>query len=348
MRSLWPPMEVIANKLQGGTDYPVHFLDGEEFAGTTETGNAEMPQFIRDKVRMRVASRMAQFDALPIAGQIWRFDGNQNNVAPLCVLLDRPQDEYHWQGWLVSPETDYATYQDVLLEPRDEPFDPLASMVQTWNSVTVDIRKGSRILAQLVAGRMDAIREVASGHCDKGGGARPGFVAPLMTQSGATVLAGTRIVHVDDPRRSYQELCRSTARSLQNQEGRASEEGSSVPSRRLWIQVGWSLAASIMLAQTAIIANLMRGEPEKVMPKQATEFRSAPKIHPRYAYLDVNFKPDAREIDIRKLLTRIKAIVVDGPGEFGQYRIRVLLGSDRAALESIEKSGLVDNVSTLN
>ena len=81
------------------------------------------------------------------------------------MLLDSPQDEHRWLGWLVAAETDYATDRDVLLEPVDEPFDPLAGMVQTWNPLAVDIRQGSRVLAQLSKNRLAAIREVASGRC---------------------------------------------------------------------------------------------------------------------------------------------------------------------------------------
>lgn len=217
MRNLWPSIEVIESNLIHGAVAPLHFPDREEDVTQTEALNIEMPAFLRDKIRQRVSSRMAQFDKQPTPGQIWRFDRDGEEGAPLCVLLDRSQDEHRWQGWLAAAETDYATDKDVLLEPRDEPFDPIAGMVQTWNPVNVDIRKGSRVLAQLAAVRLDAIREVASGKMTAGGGARPGFVAPIKIDSGATVLAGTRISHPDDPRRRYQSLYRSAAQTFESQ-----------------------------------------------------------------------------------------------------------------------------------
>lgn len=350
MRSLWPPIEVIARNLLGGMNEPLHFPDKEKEAegSVSDITTTEMPAFIRDKIRKRVASRIAKFDSQPKAGQILRFDGDQENLAPLCVLLGQQQDEHYWQGWLAAPETDYATHQDVLLEPQDEPFDPLAGMVQTWNKVTVDIRKGSRVLAQLIAPRLEAIREVAEGQCEDGGDARPGFVAPLKTHSGATVLAGTRITHPEDIRRRYQSLYRAAAQSLEQQHAKQTAEIISLSDRRrIWRNVGISLAASVVLAQAVIIANLMRSQPGMSVEEQinrASEYRAIPQPPANYAYLDVNFKPDAKEVDIRKLLTKLGASIVDGPNEFGLYRVRIRIETMRDAVRKIQESGLVDSV----
>lgn len=350
MRSLWPSIEVIESSLKIGVAAPLHFPDREESAEVEhdDTGSDEMPAFLRDKIRRRVSSRIAQFDTQPKAGQIWRFDGKQDNAAPLCVLLDLPQDEHRWQGWLAAAETDYATDRDVLLEPKDEPFDPLAGMVQTWNPVAVDIRNGSRVLAQLAEHRLAAIREVASGQCEPGGGARPGFVAPLKTDSGATVLAGTRITHPEDPRHRYQNLYRIAAQSLEPQQLQQTANVIPLPNRQhVWRNVGWSLAASVLLVQAAIIANLMRSQPGTTVEaqiNQASEYRAVPQAPVSYSYLEVYFKPDTREVEIRKLLTRLNASIADGPGEFGQYRIKVMAGSAQDAVSKIQASGLVDSV----
>ena len=346
MRSLWPSIEVIASKLQADTTAPLHFPDREEHAEDLSVDNDEIPVFLRDKIRQRVSSRMAQFDKRPKAGQIWRFDGKQDTAAPLSVLLDQAQDEHYWHGWLAAAETDYATDRDVLLEPQDEPFDPLAGMVQTWNTVTVDIRNGSRVLAQLAEHRLAAIREVATGQCESGGGARPGFVAPLKTNSGATVLAGTRINHPADTRRIYQNLYRIAAQTLVPQQ--ATAKIIPLPSRqRVWRNVGWSIAASVLLVQAAVIANLMRSQPGTSVEEQinqASEYRAVPQAPASYSYLEVYFKPDAREVEIRKLLTRLNASIADGPGEFGQYRIKVQAGMEQNALIKIQASGLVVEV----
>lgn len=349
MRNLWPPIEVIASNLHNKSDSPLHFPDTEAPTEKIDTGDAEMPAFIRTKIRQRIASRAAQFNTQPQAGQIWRFDDSAQNLAPLCILLDQAQDQHHWTGWLVAPETDYASNQDVLLEPQDEPFDPLASMVQTWNPVAVNVSKGARVLAQLAQPRLEAIREIALEKCEDGGGARAGFVAPLKTHRGATVLAGTRIIHPDDPRRQYQQLYRAAAQTLQQQHGLIPPNATVIPlpeKNRFMRTVGWSLAASVMLAQAAIITNLMRGQTSDVQKtplEQASEYRAAPQAPANFAYLEVYFKPDTKEVDIRKLLTQLNATIVDGPGEFGQYRVRVEIASEQSSLQKIRESNLVDS-----
>jgi hypothetical protein len=286
LRHLWPSIEVIKSNLQTEANQPQQFPEQEDVAHDSATSaNVEMPVFIRERIRKRLASREAKFDTQPKSGQIWRFDHKQENISILCVLLDKQRNEYRWLGWLAAAETDYATHLDVLLEPQDEPFDPLAGMVQTWNPVSVDIREGSRVLAQLADHRLEAIREVASGKCDEGGGARPGFIAPLKTHSGATVLSGTRITHPEDPRHDYQKLYRAAAQPLDQ-----------------------------------------------------------PELSANYTYLEVCFKPDTREIDIRKLLILLNASIVDGPSEFGQYRVKIKAGSEQSTVQAIRESSLADSV----
>lgn len=351
MRNLWPSIEVIESNLLNSAATPLQFPDQEDSAADTQEGteNIEMPAFLRDKIRKRVASRMAQFDNQPKAGQIWRFDGEEK-TAPLCVLLDQKQDEFRWQGWLVAPETDYATDKDVLLEPQDEPFDPLAGMVQTWNPLSVDIRKGNRVLALLAEYRLTAVREVAEEQFDTDSPARLGFVAPLKTRSGATVLTGTRISHPEDPRRRYQSIYRNAAQSIALKANQTQPGAKVIPlqsRKHIWRNVGWSLAASIMLAQAAIIANLLRGQPSESFNEhvnKASEYRSTLQPPANYAYLEVHFKPEAKAVDIRKLLIHLNATIVDGPGEFGQYRVRIKAGEEHDILKKIHASGLVDLV----
>lgn len=346
MRSLWPPIEVIASNLQTGSEPALHFPASTESVSDAQVDAIalEMSAFIRDKVRQRLASRAAQFDTQPKAGQIWRFDGKPDELAPLCVLIDQGLGNHHWLGWIAASETDYASNKDVLLEPQDEPFDPLGAMVQTWNPVEVDVRKAARVLAQLGPHRLEAIREVAGGKSEEGGGARAGFVAPLKTQAGVNVLSGTRITHADDPRRQYQSLYRTAARTLEQQLG--TNKVVPLPQRSdLVRKIGWAIAASVMLAQGAIITNMLQGQPGKPgLGEEAEAYRSSPVLASDEAILEVFFKPDAKAVDIRKLLTRLNANIVAGPGEFGEYRVRVKLVDRQVAADGMKASGLVDSV----
>jgi hypothetical protein len=346
MRSLWPPIEVIASNLQPGNEPALHF-HSQTGAGSESDADAvtsDMPAFILDKVRKRVASRSAKFDTYPKSGQIWRFDGHPDDLIPLCVLIDHELGNHRWSGWITAPEVDYACNKDVLLEPKDEPFDPLAAMVQTWNPVEVDIRKASRVLAELSPDRLDAIRELVSNRGEEGGGARPGFVAPLKMPSGASLLSGTRITHPEDPRNKYQALYLAAARALESQLG--TSKIIQLPKRRDTMRkAGWAIAASVILAQAVIIANVMQSPPAIVGSSEDLEYRAIPKQSDGAITIEVFFKSDVREIEIRKLLTMLNARIVDGPGDFGQYRLQVKEKTSQEAISKLISSGLTDSVS---
>jgi len=161
MNNLWPSIAVIESNVKGSTASPLHLPS--QFEADGSDGEPLIPPFIHDKIIRRVSARRADFGSIPVSGQIWRFDSNNSDHAPLCVLLDKINSAGRWHGWVVAPETDYATDQDVLLEPCDEPFDPIAAMVQTWNEIVVEISKANLVLAKLSSERMDAVREVARG-----------------------------------------------------------------------------------------------------------------------------------------------------------------------------------------
>jgi len=112
-----------------------------------------------------------------------------------------------WSGWLMSWETDYATDRDVLLEAADEPYDPLAAMVQTWNPVNIYLPATSAVLGELTADRLAAIREVAAGAAPAANEpARPGRWVQCATAGGRLVLTGTPLAAGADPRQCYRNL----------------------------------------------------------------------------------------------------------------------------------------------
>ena len=79
-----------------------------------------------------------------------------------------------------------------------------------------------------------------------------------------------------------------------------------------------------------------------IQQDQYQEYRSAPQSQSGYIYLQVIFKPDAKEIDIRKLLTKLNASIVEGPGEFGGYVVRIEQASGVSVEDQLRGSGLID------
>jgi hypothetical protein len=188
---------------------------------------AEIPLFIRDLIDRRCAVQSAQFDTQTSAGQILKIDQvkapkNQLNwqlSSPLLVLLDKPTEQSSdiWSGWIVSPDTDYADYWDVLLEPCDEPFDPSAGIIQVWNPVHLWMPQASQVIAQLSQNRLQSIRAVASEFIvteNSDEVANPGFIAPRKTLHDFTVLTGTMLGNQQDPRHQYQQLYFKVAKAI--------------------------------------------------------------------------------------------------------------------------------------
>jgi hypothetical protein len=97
-------------------------------------------------------------------------------------------------------------------------------------------------------------------------------------------------------------------------------------------------AAAIVLVQAIAIALLMsRGMPE------FAETRAVGEAQPR-TYLQVNFKPEATEREIRLALIRAGGRIVHGPGQLGDYYVAVPGERLAAARRELEASGVVETV----
>jgi hypothetical protein len=177
-----------------------------------------LPPHLAAKVRQRVATRARGLSPEPRPGLILRVDQASGPTGPLgwdlahpfAVLLSEPNEHPAvWYGWLMSWETDYASHWDLLLEEADEPYDPLAVMVQTWNPVHLYVPSAGAPLGQLSPGRLVAARNLANDlgetHPDPSG-ASSGTLVQRTTTGGHLVLTGTPLGAADDPRWRYQEL----------------------------------------------------------------------------------------------------------------------------------------------
>lgn len=185
-----------------------------------------LPPDLQALIRCRVAARQARFSPVPTPGQIVRIDEARGPhgplhwdlARPLAVLLDEPTETPNvWYGWLVTPETDYAGYWDMLLGPEDEPCDPLARMVQLWNPVHLYLPSVSRVLAELRPERLAAVRALAV-ECLIAPEPDPAQAQPgsrVRRSVGAyRVRTGTPLGGPDDPRHRYQQLYHAYAAAV--------------------------------------------------------------------------------------------------------------------------------------
>lgn len=175
-------------------------ITGDE---TAFSAPAPLPNRLAEKIRQRVAAQELNLKISPAPGLIVRIDQAIGPEGPLpwdmsrpfVALLSKPTEHPEiWYGWLMSSETDYAGHWDLLLEEADQPYDPVAAMVQTWNPVHLYSPAISASLGHLSPERLTAVRTLA---CDLGeaqpdtADAAPGTLVHRTTSAGHLVLTGS-------------------------------------------------------------------------------------------------------------------------------------------------------------
>jgi len=218
---LWPPLHLIRSQLEPAS--PVPGGEPVRMAGVDADGaaaRAAMPADLllplTELARRREALAARAFGARWTPG---RLVGVLLDGRLLGVLLDRQAPGGAWHGFLAAGEADWAGPHDVLLEPADEPFEPLFGMIQAWNPVTLMPAPQwlARVQGEVSATRLAAVRAVHDEHaaglvpdiaCE------PGRIALRTTGGGAfSVLSGTPLAP-DDERGAYQRLYRDAAARL--------------------------------------------------------------------------------------------------------------------------------------
>ena len=96
---------------------------------------------------------------------------------------------------------------------------------------------------------------------------------------------------------------------------------------------------AIIAAQTGLIFNLLgdKGESSEIRAAQTVPVKEGP-------LLKLNFVPDAKEADIRLLLMSVQGSLVGGPGQLGDYYVRVATGKEAAAAAQLRGAPIVQAV----
>jgi len=103
-------------------------------------------------------------------------------------------------------------------------------------------------------------------------------------------------------------------------------------------------ALAVVALQTAVIVQLV-GERDD----DTTEIRAIQgAVTDKGPYLKVNFKADAREADMRLLLVEVHGSLAAGPGQLGDYYVRIPEQRVAAIAERLRASGIVDDVAVVD
>jgi hypothetical protein len=355
---LWPPLSVIRNALESGAAVPEAEADdvpgvavvalpgslsgsGAEPAGMAGAVDLLMP--LAELARRREAVSRRAFPARWAPG---RLVGVVHEGRLLGVLLDRCIEGERWQGWMAAGEADWAGAFDVLLEPGDEPFEPMFGVVQAWNVITLAPSPAlcARVLGELSATRLAAVRAVHdewAAHAVLDIAPEPGRIALRGVGGAFSVLSGTPL-GPQDPRADYQGLYRNAGLQLGTAQVRGETEGE-VPSARArpqprpeggwWGSIrrwfgaeGWARPAFAVLALCVLVQNIGLLGGRDAPDEDEVRFRdvpAAPAPEPARADLVMRWKEGVRMDEADRLLQSISADVVGGPGGNGAWLLRV-------------------------
>ena len=196
-----------------------------------------LPAHLAEQIEARVAANALNLAPEPRPGLILQIDSARipsgpldwDLARPLAVLLSEPAEHPSvWYGWLMSPETDYASYWDLLLEEGDAPVDPSVAMVQVYNPVHIYCPAASRALGQLAPPRLAAVRTLAAdfllGDTTSLPETDPGMLLQRTTSEGHLIVTGTPLGDEQDPRHAYQELYIAVADYIRAMAGQALAE----------------------------------------------------------------------------------------------------------------------------
>ena len=251
-----------------------------------------IPDHIRNLIRRRVAAKSIATEPLPQPGQIVLIEKivtpRPNQIdglmqMPLYVLLDAPaQAPVVWHGWLVSAETDYASWWDFVLQEQDAPFDPEAAMVQLWNPVQIYLPMATRVVGKLSPARLQAVRALAADFATSEPPADvdpwPGRVASRSTSTGLLVTTGSPLAVGGDARARYQDLYYRAGEAIRDPARLALHTLADVPASRVGsflnrLIAGAGRAAEILLPEPRIAIAMNSSEavetPDLLWPEAA-------------------------------------------------------------------------------
>jgi hypothetical protein len=134
-------------------------------------------------------------------------------------------------------------------------------------------------------------------------------------------------------------LNRAMARIRADQPTLAARLGAFVASLSMKPAMSMALAA-VVLVQGGVIVNMMKNTQE-----EATEMRAMrAQAVEEGPLVKVNFAPDARESDIRMLLVSVQGTLAGGPGQLGDYYVRVPAGKEAATAAKLKGMAIVQAV----
>lgn len=323
-----------------------------------------VPDFVRASIASHVAARAilqpkdlraGDIVLLDQIGKDEKHEGRPLNETVGILLVEQKFADV-WRGFVVAGEQDYASQFDIFIDEKDEPVDPAMRFVQAWNQIEVIFTAECRRLGVFSAARLAAVSEVAN---EALAGLAATALPPSIPRiglrqlaSGASVVTGTSIGNLRDPRKQYQSLYRALAReasvpaiALAEERVRNAAARKFPSSWKAWL---WptlaGIAATILVGQNVLLRTQVDSESlEKTRSVKGAEIRRE-RVDPR---LKVLFKPNVSYEAIAKAVRDIGAQFVSGPDDNGDIYLSVTSEKVQEAVTVLRIRELVDSVEIL-
>lgn len=208
------PLSEIASRLFGGDEHTAQELPA---APTGPANCVDDSPPISPRLRAALAARQHHEQAMhgkpTRPGVVVRIRhsgyGPLEDDTPINVLLDQEDASGLWSGWIVTPDSEYAADQDLIVQAVDEFIpDTAVRLVQSWNAVRVTSEMIGAPIQDLGPTLLDQVRKLAAAPMSSEP-PHPGILARRLDLPGGPV-TGTPLAS-DDPRSEYQHLYRTAA-----------------------------------------------------------------------------------------------------------------------------------------
>ena len=320
MTALTPSLAIIAARLETAPASSELLADELVQGDTPDWRGIAVPPHLLERFARRS-------DAAPLANR--PIGGGQIHLLARrpgfgALLLDAWQPALgQWRGWLVTPDAAYADACGLVLEERDAPADPRASLVLCDLAVTVGVAELGACLGVLSQDRLQAARWLELHGRDNAAAPAPGVIARVAAPGGYA-LTGTPLGAAGrDARQAYRQLLEQGLQQLRIAPAPATSVTPIAPIAPIkaanasrWLKMITAVAATVMVAQSVWIFL-----PAEFTQVGNAEYRGGGSGVETGKRIRVLFRADATEAEIRIWLQRQQLEIVSGPDTMGAFTL---------------------------
>lgn len=373
MKQLQPPLAWIEASLfpapEASAEAPAQSDHEPDLLKPSETGDEVDKGWSPEQLAtlLQLAKRTVQYadETLPLApGQIRQLRLSRPPSRPVHLLIQRVGPLFV-HGWPVTPDADYASDTDWVLQEDEVLYTPLhlsTSVVQLWNHMVLPVASLGGCVNQLTDDAWQAMQSVSGPllASQRWQVSMPQAVVSVTELAGyefvtgAPLILGARYLEERQASRALwarwaEETIRSNVPGFGVMANPLPEpEPEAVPSEPVIAPQGKSSASvwrTLALASVAMLAIVMAVPAWRDrMPETGSEYRSGVSAAGEAVRIDVHLSPGAKISDISAWLNEWGGQIVAGPSETGGFTLSVPRARQAQALSTLTASPLVEKV----